>query len=397
MACAPMRERAMLAKTELELIDEVAQQLAPQANSGLEFPCHGGQIVWLDLRGDGRGWTLTSVDESGRVGRWTARGLDHTWTLGPDQLARIDEINRALVELEELDPEFNRVRVPPLIRSCEPLWQSCTAFHADIAPRDARRWVAAPKLDHDPVIGRRRIVGAGRWFAVGDGEGNLAVAPVTAQHPASMWRAPACERLTIGTVAGGQSPDGVESLDLFTIGLLSDRRTAIRHIDFGRGTQAIVRGLAPGYVSGTAQMDMFGPLAYLSARRLLLVPRYRSDQILNRGIIERIALDNHDAPQLLEPLERHRVELGQAWAVVNHPNGSALIPASELALEDLAPTLEPGRRTISANDRWLLSIGGETVQVEPREGGQARELWLARPTAENVVALSNAGKVAVYA
>jgi hypothetical protein len=396
VACGPVRERASLAPPEFELIDEVAQQLSPQTNGGLEFPCHAGQIVWLDLRTDGREWTLTSVDESGRVGRWTARGLEFTWTLSSDQLAHIDEVNRTLRGLEELDSELNRVEIPPLIRSCEQRLCSRTALYADIAPRDERRWIAAPRLDHDPVIGYRRLAGAGRWFAVGDGEGNLAVARVAAKDPASMWRAPTCERLAIGTVADGQSPDSVESLDLFTLGFLPNRRTAIRHIDFGRGTQAIVHSLAPGYSSGMAEEDIFGEIAYLRSQRLLLVSRYRT-VYFGRWIIERIALDERGASHLLGPLEKYGVEIGQAWAVLNQASGSALIPATELDSEDLAATFEPGWRTISANDRWLLELDGETVQVYERVGGHVRELQLSQPMGEKILALSNAGTVAVYA
>jgi hypothetical protein len=64
VACGPMRGPEWLPPTaEFQLIDKVAQRLSPQTNGGLEFPCHAGPIVWLDLRADGREWTLTSVDD----------------------------------------------------------------------------------------------------------------------------------------------------------------------------------------------------------------------------------------------------------------------------------------------------------------------------------------------
>lgn len=199
LACTP--RHSTFAETERGLLEQVFDSFEPNSTSGRELGCHTDPIIWLHLRVEFDGWTLTSIDAVGHVKRWTRRGLYRAWTLAPDELAEI-LTDREWSDLAKTDPSLREEAKLPKLFDRRTVPHAPPSELDDIAPRRDGSWLGVPVASSkQPPPGESAsvFVGSGRrlatdrsWFAIGDEHGNLMVAKIGARRPERGWYQPAC-------------------------------------------------------------------------------------------------------------------------------------------------------------------------------------------------------------
>lgn len=190
LGCAPARLSREVATFQRELDVQLGNVLEPRTGPGLEAACHRDPIVWMHFIVDGSSWRLMSVDARGKVGVWTMRGLQQTWSLREDELSWVGQVAMRQSLSEDAEWLYDRARAPwTRVWSGGPFGDG--GDFQDIAPIDDRHWIGVEHSDIWDSSGLR-LTASGRWFAIGTQSGDLAVRPSTSMDDAPWWGVLGC-------------------------------------------------------------------------------------------------------------------------------------------------------------------------------------------------------------